>query len=1000
MTVKNDVMRKTADDPWPLKSGWGSHRALVSVDSPSVAVRAVIKWRRRDTEPEKIGLRIKYIETGEEISDIIVEISARDEGIVFFRAPYKGLYGIYYLPFVICGELWYFPDVGYMKTEEMHCGQAWKNSVIKSMAEPGMIRKAELIAIESRTDFDRFDPMEVPANEQEADGFLSEHISEAFLLFPEERIYPIRMQKEIPLRWIQRGTGSIYKGTARPGEYFVFQIGFLALEDLKDIQVGFERPDGDTSRLTCFNTEGNDWLGRGFVKQIDVQKGFIQPLWVGVDLSDDANGLYGFDISITASGCTKRVHTALEIKGDTMPDHGDGDLWRLSRLRWLNSRTGIDDEAVRGYLPVGIKGNAVSCLGRIVDFDVSGLPLSISSFFSREDGSIGDKPSEILFSPVRMDIVKDKKDIKWVADPLNINKISTGRADIYSHAAADHLDCVCTSVMEFDGHIDTVVTLTAGKDISVDDIRLIVPIKKDAARYMMGFGREGGSCPENWLYKWDIDKANNAVWIGSPNAGIQIKLKHDGDVWEPYGYRKQGLPSSWSNGGLGGCHISEQADCVLFDAFSGPRELKCGEKITFHFSLLITPLRPIDTDAHWDQRYYHTDTWEFDIPSLDKASKAGASVVNLHQGGSLNQFINYPFLRSAELKEQTDLAHKKGLKYKIYYTVRELSNHAAELWTIRSLGDEVLRQGPGFKLADHFNKEVHGNGTGGPWLCEHLTEGFVPAWQQILSDGDYDSAIAMTGLSRWHNHYLEGLGWLMRKEGMDGIYLDGVGYDRQIMKRVRKTIDRAKDGCLIDFHSGNNFDPMYGSSSPMNQYLELMPYIDSLWIGEGYDYEKTSPEYWLTEISGIPFGPMGDMLQGGGNPWRGMVFGMTCRLGWQQGGDPVPLWDFWRSYGMKGVTMRGWWNSSCPVATGNDKIKATAYIKPGNVLAAIASWADGPADIRLDIDKHALGLPDGDVSIEAPYIEGFQHSLRLYNGDSLRVEPGRGWLLIIKKPEN
>ena len=35
------------------------------------------------------------------------------------------------------------------------------------------------------------------------------------------------------------------------------------------------------------------------------------------------------------------------------------------------------------------------------------------------------------------------------------------------------------------------------------------------------------------------------------------------------------------------------------------------------------------------------------------------------------------------------------MKVKIYYTVRELTNRAPELWALRTLGDEVLADGPG-----------------------------------------------------------------------------------------------------------------------------------------------------------------------------------------------------------------------------------------------------------------------------------------------------------------
>ena len=56
-----------------------------------------------------------------------------------------------------------------------------------------------------------------------------------------------------------------------------------------------------------------------------------------------------------------------------------------------------------------------------------------------------------------------------------------------------------------------------------------------------------------------------------------------------------------------------------------------------------------------------------------------------------------------------------------------------------------------------------------------------------------------------------------------GMRTDGIAYDRTTMKRCRKVMDAAKDGCLIDIHSGNNFAPQYGMVSPALQYMMLMP---------------------------------------------------------------------------------------------------------------------------------------------------------------------------------
>ena len=67
----------------------------------------------------------------------------------------------------------------------------------------------------------------------------------------------------------------------------------------------------------------------------------------------------------------------------------------------------------------------------------------------------------------------------------------------------------------------------------------------------------------------------------------------------------------------------------------------------------------------------------------------------MHQGNEYNPFINYPFLTGDKIKNFTKEWHQKGCKVKIYYTLRELSNATAEIWAIRSLGHEILKDGKG-----------------------------------------------------------------------------------------------------------------------------------------------------------------------------------------------------------------------------------------------------------------------------------------------------------------
>lgn len=46
------------------------------------------------------------------------------------------------------------------------------------------------------------------------------------------------------------------------------------------------------------------------------------------------------------------------------------------------------------------------------------------------------------------------------------------------------------------------------------------------------------------------------------------------------------------------------------------------------------------------------------------------------------------------------------------------------------------------------------------------------------------SAIVSTGISRWHNFYVEGLNWLTKNVGIDGVYIDDLAFDRNTMKRT------------------------------------------------------------------------------------------------------------------------------------------------------------------------------------------------------------------------
>ncbi len=861
-------------------------------------------------------------------------------------------------------------------------------------------------AVRPSDDFDSESPMEIQAGTAEVENLLAQYPNESYLLFPQDRKYPIRMNDALPLRWVKNGPQTKFIGQAQPGEYYTFQIGlFAAQKDITDISVSYSNLKGEdgnvihSSRFCCFNLGGIDWQGRKITRPLSITKGMVQALWFGVSIPKDAVGRYEGILTVQPENAKPaKIKLTLEVAGAVLEDAGDSELWRHSRLRWLNSTIKLNDDVTKPFVPMQVDGRTIHCLGRELTIADTGLPLDIISRFAPTVDRIGPDRRSILAEPVSLIIEQADQTIEWSGGKPIITSHKPGHVEWQSEGTKGIWSLKCLARMEFDGYVFYRLELEAHRQMRIKDIRLKIPFRSDAARYMMGMGRKGGRRTEKLDWKWNRDKNQDSLWIGDVNAGLRCRLRGP-NYSRPlvniyYKYKPLNLPRAWYNQGRGGCKVDESgSDRIVLTAYSGERIVKAGEKLHFHFDLLITPFKPIDVKSHWAERYFH-GKYRGRVNSAEEIARKGANIINIHHGNDLNPYINYPFHRESvkALKQYIKSAHKNGLKAKIYYTVRELTNHIVELWALRSLGDEILATGVGNKVRTVINPKG-----ADPWLRKHLRTNYIPAWRHVFREGKYkgcvDASILTSGMSRWHNYYLEGLNWLIENVEIDGLYIDDVAYDRVVMQRVRKILDSNRPGSLIDMHSWNHFNKRAGWTNCANLYMEHFPYLNRIWFGEMFDYNER-PDYWLIEISGIPYGLMGEMLQGGGNPWRGMLYGMTSRLPWS--GNPRGLWKFWDEFGIEKADMIGYWVPSCPVKTNKKDVPATVYKRKGKTLISLASWAEQPIECRLIIDWNALGLDEKKVRVYAPAIPKFQEESVFSPNDTITVPGAKGYLLIVK----
>ena len=828
---------------------------------------------------------------------------------------------------------------------------------------------------------------------------------EPYYLFGEDRSRPILMLEDFPKDWLERSKQRKFAADVRPGEFYVLQVVVFATHSsLANVQADFNdllSSQGvriPSSEIECFAMRGINAYGQPLKKEVTVQQGAVQSLWIGISVPQDAPlGSYAGEWTFSARDSILSFAVKLTVSGEPLDDAGDSETWRHSRLRWLNSDLAIDEEVTAPYIPVTLKEQKVGCLGRELTLDNHGFPKTIISRFNEAVDGLTEMGRPILEEPIHFTVQTAEGEARWESQGVRIEKQTDSRIEWSAISRSATLEMNCQGEFEYDGYVRYEVTLKANKTVHVNDIWLDIPYVPGVARYGMGLGNKGGFLPEHLDWQWDPSKHQHALWIGDVNAGLRIRLI-DPEGRRPfvniyYKHRPLTVPNSWGNQGKGGVKLLRQEGAVVLRAYSGERTIEKGEELRFVFDLMITPLRTIDMNAHWNNRYLHRlegkavmDHWQ------EQAIASGANIINIHHGADAHPFINYPFLESETLANFVAEAHDKNLKVKLYYTIREISSHMTELQALRSLGDEIFPRPNPAVLTSLWQ------GDAAQWVRDHLGDNVIPAWKHEFKAGKYegeiDAAIVTDGTSRLVNYYVEGLNWLLKHTNIDGLYIDDTAYDRHTIRRVRKVLDRMKPGSLIDFHTWNHMNERAGFVNNAVLYMELFPYLDSLWIGEGFKYNEVSPEYWLIEISGIPFGLMGEML-GYGNPWRGMIYGMSNRLGWF-GHSPEGLWKLWDRFGIQDAQMLGFWHPDNPVVPGRNDVVATVYHKHNQMLIAVASWSDKPVQCSLHIDWKQLDWKLDMLSIEVPAIENIQEPVSLESLQAIPLQPQQGLIIIVR----
>lgn len=816
------------------------------------------------------------------------------------------------------------------------------------------------------------------------DAYKKAHVA-PFWIFGEDRQLAVRNQI-LPAHWFSDiKKYQSFKGQAQPGEFYPFQACVAS----------------DMARDLIWDARVNSTAGLVYItpKTCKVQTKGVKPLWLMVKVPQNAkqgsviSGMV--NVKDQKSGERVSLPFAITVKGNVLKDGGIHDAWRLARLSWLESSYGDGDQPTRFFTPIQVDKNkrSIHLIGRTLELSKNGLPTQYISTYNGSNTRTDAKPQNFLATP--FDFALNGKQTKWRNESFAFGKATPAEVTWKACSRADGIRRTIQGKIGFDGFVSIQMSLQAvDAPCKISQAELTFSTPKGRSLYGMGLNKRGGKISDQLDWKWNVKNQQDAYWFGSVNQGMMFRLKGGNFsralINAYYDFKPLNLPDSWGNGGV---QMTCKNGAAAFRIYSKERTIT-QKPLVYGIDLYLTPFHPVHLKEHLADRYFHYGQHSGN-PDFKGKAKEGATVINMHHNTIWNPYINYPYNDDGGplLKKAVQEGHDLGLRMKVYYTTRELTQNMPEFFALKSLDGEIfMPRKEGIRWPVTNRNGPH------PWLQQHVGMDIVPAWRENVRFNAYpnrlDLAVITTPDTRWNNFFLGGLEYLVKEFGIDGIYIDDTMLNRDAILRSRRILDA--DGNLerrMDIHSWSHFNGLAGRGNSAIIFMELLPFVDRMWYGEGFNYSNVTPDFWLIEMSGIPFGVMGEMLGGGVNLYRGMVFAETGRWGW--GADPRNEWKFFDSVNLGDAEYIGYWDPENPVQlTPGSPVRATVYRLKDKSVISLGNFANQSVTVQLKLDAKALHLSEGKTTLRQPEVKGFQGEGTVDINQPLTLTCGNGRLLI------
>ncbi|MBR2479818.1 MAG: hypothetical protein IKB56_00760 [Clostridia bacterium] len=769
--------------------------------------------------------------------------------------------------------------------------------------------------------------------------------------------------------------------------YYVVQLVVLPSYDSKGVNVKVESLYGDGKEIdkaiTCFNTQGVDVKGNKFNNKLPLLEGELKPIFIGCDFQKAELGNYYTFVTID----DQKVKLNFTLTDELVFNEGYDKGSTLARLNWLNSTAFRDKKIVKDYEAIVAEKNSLSFTGKKVSFTSDGLIENVESYYG-ESNALEDEVTKTLFSrPIELYIEGQK--VKYNKIKLSTR---TNRAYVSGDGRSEKLKVEINAKATYEGLINYELKLTAEKDAILPNVK--VNFYFGSATYLSGFGREGGRLEENVDYKWSSERPCGNLFIGDVNCGAVIRFKNNMDdtstpIYNLYSATPYAVPKeSWDNYGKGGITLTRTEEGATLCAYTGKKIIKQGDSIYLYFDISLTPFKPINLKDTFGNRLC-TDGVELTYASmLNRAKQDDVKYVCLRNAGVLNPYINYPFDKVEELKALAMEAHRNNIGLGINYGLGEMSTRAKETFVYKALGNEII-----YRTDKKTDTEKV--------LIDYLGDGAVEANKITFLSGAVgqgkDMSYYTVPRSRMDNFFVEGVNYLIHYADLDAISMKNPSISRTTAERVAKCIRSKRTGTgVMELEISNRYNDKNGHVNALNAYVNVLPFVNKLYIGEGYDIGR-GPDYVLTEASGVIYGLCADTHVGAGIT-RSLVYGMMPKYGDDEAysraiGDINKLFS---DFDVENAVFKGFWDSTNPFKVDNAKVYCSTFINCANMIAVFYNANAKTTTFEVGIENK-FGYTTLGKKVRAPEIEGMQSAKRVNFGKAMKLKAGQGLIVYVKK---